>query len=486
MRALHLPRLAGRLRARWARRSVRLRLTLTYGALFLLSGAALLTITYFLVRRSTGGVFVSQTGSGGVSIGVVAPSTVRARLANRAAVRITGTGGATHALRLGAGQPPPSPAKAQAQARQLIDQARAYHGLELHQLLLYSCLALLIMAAVSLLLGWLVAGRVLRPLRHMTTAVRDISATSLHERLDLQGPDDELKELADTFDALLGRLDQSFRAQRQFVANASHELRTPLARQKTIAQVALADGGATVESLRAAHERVLASGEQQERLIEALLTLTRGQGGTDGQVPFDLATLAGEVALAREHDAARRGVALTSTTVQAPAAGEPRLVERLVANLVDNALRYNVRGGRVTVRTGCRDGRATLTVVNTGPVVTEEECRRILEPFARLDGERGASGERDRGVPGGTGDRGGLGLGLSIVAAVAHAHGASLAVRPRAGGGLRVTVAFPARREPSPDGGATHLSVRIDTAPEPALAVPQQSSGSLRLREVHG
>jgi signal transduction histidine kinase len=169
-------------------------------------------------------------------------------------------------------------------------EARAARDAVLDRLLVQSGIALAAMALVSVALGSVVAGRVLRPLRTITTAARDISATNLQERLALDGPDDELKELGDTFDALLERLEASFESQRRFVANASHELRTPLARQRTLAQVAIGDPGATVASLRSAHERVLASGAQQERLIEALLTLSRGEAGLDRREPVDLAT----------------------------------------------------------------------------------------------------------------------------------------------------------------------------------------------------
>jgi signal transduction histidine kinase len=200
----------------------------------------------------------------------------------------------------------------------------------------------------------MVAGRALRKLRAITTAVQQISATNLHERLALTGPDDELKELGDTFDALVGRLEASFAAQRRFVANASHELRTPLARQRTVGQVALADPDASIESLQAAHERVLAAGAQQEQLIEALLTLARGQAGVDRNEPFDLATLAERVVASRRAEAQYRDLAVYVDVEPAPGSGDPRLVERLVTNLVDNALRHNIVGGCVVVRTRTR------------------------------------------------------------------------------------------------------------------------------------
>jgi signal transduction histidine kinase len=267
-------------------------------------------------------------------------------------------------------------------------------------------------------------------MRTITAAARDISATSLHRRLELGGPDDELKALGSTFDDLLGRLEASFRAQRQFVANASHELRTPLAWQRTLVQVTLADPDADAALLRAAHERVLASGAHQERIIEALLTLSRGQAGLDGREPFDLAALADPVVLARRSEAQDRQLAIHTALTPAPASGDPRLAERLVANLVDNALRHNVPGGYVEVVTGSSADGSVLSVINTGPVVPAEAVGRLLQPFQRIGAHRTGHGE-------------GVGLGLSIVQAIAEAHGAALVVRPQQAGGLRAEVTFP-------------------------------------------
>src|SRR5262249_15128067 len=225
--------------------------------------------------------------------------------------------------------------------------------------------------------------------------------------------------------------DASFGAQRQFVANASHELRTPLARQRVLSQVALADPDATAETLRAAHERVLAAGAQQEQLIEALLTLARGQAGLGTREPFDLAEVAGRVLRARRPEAELRGLDLHAALSAAPAAGDPRLAERLAANLVDNALNHNAAHGHADVATQTRDGKAVLTVVNSGPVVPPAEVDPLLPAFQRHGADR-------------TGHRTGLGLGLSIVQAIAAAHGATLAIHPRPGGGLQAEVTFPA------------------------------------------
>ncbi|MGV9302093.1 sensor histidine kinase [Nonomuraea sp. NPDC004354] len=391
------------------RRTVRMRLTMLYGGLFLLSGAALLAITYALVVHATSGVVFS--GQGG-SLVTGAPGD----LLDPGPQVLGGAEGLTYE-------------QVQAQAEAMRTQALRQHDAELDQLLTQSGIALAAMTVVSIALGWIVAGRVLHPLRTITRAARQISATNLHERLSLAGPGDELKELGDTFDGLLARLEAAFTAQRRFIANASHELRTPLARQRTLVQLALSDPEASTASLRAAHERVLTTNQQQERLIEALLTLARGEAGLDRREPFDLAEISEDVLVARESEAVRRGLRLTTTLDPAPSAGDPRLVERLVINLVDNALRHNVDGGHVHVATGTSAGRAVLTVTNTGPVVAAAEVDRLLQPFQRAGASR-------------TGHDGGLGLGLSIVQAIATAHGATLAVRPSPDGGLRVTAGF--------------------------------------------
>ena len=407
------------------RRTVRLRLTLLYGALFLLAGAMLLGITYLLLTHSiarTDVTIVSRTAEGGqgptyfFQAGGTSP-------------------GAIGVLPLPAPSGPlTSPQQVQAYAGQLRAAASALIAADrantLNVLLVLSGIALALMAVVSIGLGWLVAGRVLRPLRTLTDSVHGITASNLHERLTVQGPDDELKDLGNTFNGLLDRLEAAFAAQRQFVANASHELRTPLARQRTLLEVSMSDPRATVDSLRAAEARVLAAGEQQERLIEALLTLARSERGLDRHEPVDLAGVAAEALLDRRQEAEQRGLRVEAGLRAAPVSGDSRLVERLIANLLDNALRYNVEGGRVSVRTETRGDRALLSVANGGPAVPPDQVDRLFEPFQRLGVARTDHGE-------------GSGLGLSIVRAIALAHGAEIAARALPEGGLEVEVRFP-------------------------------------------
>ena len=377
-------------RAGRPRRTLRLRLTAWYGGLFLLSGAVLLAVTYGLVVQAFTG---NTTGN--------------------AVCQAPGTGCHTIGTQ-------------HAQAIAVHD-----HAAVLSELVSRSALALVLVAVLSVALGWFIAGRALRPLRTITAAARQISAASLSERLALGGPRDELTELADTFDGLLARLEAAFNAQRQFIANAAHELRTPLARQRVISQVALADPDASIGSLRAAHERVLASGAQQQHLIDALLTLARGQAGLDKREPFDLAGPVGKILADRQPEAQRQNLRLHTALGPAPTAGSPQLAERLAANLIDNALRHNLPGGRVEVATGTRHSRALLAVANTGPAVPAAAINRLFQPFQRLAADR-------------TSHRDGLGLGLSIVQAIADAHHATITARPQPEGGLFIEVSFPA------------------------------------------
>jgi signal transduction histidine kinase len=290
------------------------------------------------------------------------------------------------------------------------------------------------MIGVCVLLGWLLSGRVLRPLQTITDTTRNISENDLHQRLALPGPRDELTELGDTIDGLLGRLERAFDSQRRFVANASHELRTPLTVDRAMLQVALADPNITLDSLRAACGEVLEAGREQERLIDALVTLARSQRGLDRKEPVDLAAVASEVLHTHEPSAATRGLHVDAALGDATVPGDARLLYRLVSNLVDNAIRYNIPGGRVQVTLAAGTTEATLTVTNTGALVAPVEVSRLLQPF-------------QRDIPDRTASPNGLGLGLSIVAEIAQAHGANLDVRARPEGGLTVAVSLPARSE---------------------------------------
>lgn len=370
------------------RRTVRFRLTALYSSLFLASGVVLLAIAYVLVARDLQRPPLASHGIPSVYKGSI-PSG------------------------------PISPAVLTAKA----------HSADLHQLLVGSSIALAVMTVGAVLLGWVVAGRVLRPLRTITTATQHISEESLDQRLALDGPRDELKDLGDTIDGLLSRLQIAFEAQRNFVANAAHELRTPLTVERAMLQVALADPTISFESLRTVCEEVLENGKQQEELIDALLTLARSQRGLEHRQPVDLAGVVADVVDQREARATASGLRLDVSLMPASISGDSPLLERLVANLVDNATHYNVDGGMVRVAIERRLEATHLLVSNTGPVVSEDEIARLIEPFQQA-------------APGRAGTHEGLGLGLSIVLAIARAHGADLDVRGRDGGGLDVQITF--------------------------------------------
>ncbi|HKE80122.1 MAG TPA: ATP-binding protein [Solirubrobacteraceae bacterium] len=364
------------------RPTVRLRLTLLYAAVFLVAGAALLTVSYILVRNNLN------------------PGDV-------------GIGGPGDEVR-------------RAVQREVADDA-------LHHLRVQYALALAALTALSVLLGWMLAGRALRGLQEITATARRVSQDNLDERIALDGPRDELKELADTFDAMLERLSSAFASQRRFVANASHELRTPLTVMRTELEVTLADPNATNAELREMAEAVHEAMDRTERLVQALLTLARSEGAIDRRDPLDLAAAA---RLALEHTAREAHAAELTVTADlhsAPVRGDRRLLERLVANLIENAVRHNHAGGSVSVTTGTRDRHSFVDVVNDGDVLDPATLPRLLEPFQRID--RGARGD-------------GAGLGLSIVRSVAQAHGGSVSLAACPGGGLRAMVTLP-RGEPT-------------------------------------
>jgi signal transduction histidine kinase len=303
------------------------------------------------------------------------------------------------------------------------------------------------MAVVAVVLGWIVAGRALRPLGTITATARRISATNLHERLALDTADEEFKQLGETLDGLFARLEASFEAQRHFVANASHELRTPLTRERTLIQVAL-DDPSTPETWRSIGQELLASNRGQETLIEALLTLASSEGGVERHEPIDLAVVAHDVLSVDRPEMERLNVQVDAVLMSAPLDGDTDLIERLVANLVDNAIKHNVNGGRIRLSTDTRDGHAVLSISNTGPEIPPAEIDRLFQPFQRLDVRR-------------AGGNGGHGLGLSIVKAIADAHGATVAAQVHSEGGLTVDVSFPSVERPE---GA---SSRASSAPWP-------------------
>ncbi|MET7402735.1 HAMP domain-containing sensor histidine kinase [Dactylosporangium sp. NPDC005572] len=300
----------------------------------------------------------------------------------------------------------------------------------LAEMLQYSAVALVLIAGLSIPLGWLIAGRALRPLRVITAAARTTSADSLATRLRVPAAYQEFTDLADTLDGLLHRLDRSFTAQRQFIANASHELRTPLTVQRTLLQLTIADPDATADTLRSTCHELLDLGQQQEHLIDALLTLAGGYQPIARWERFDLADLTCKALQDHRPEAERRGIEVRTALTPAPVTGDPRLAAILVTNLVDNAVRHNVPGGTVEITTTA-PGR--LTVSNTGPRIPQTETSRLFEPFQRLGTDR-------------TDQTDGHGLGLAIVAAIATAHHARLTAQPRPEGGLHITVDLPPAR----------------------------------------
>ncbi|MGI5458332.1 sensor histidine kinase [Streptomyces sp. CA-249302] len=373
-------------------RSIRWRLTLIYCVLFVVAGGLLLVFTYFLAANGA--------GSGGRALsGTRMPSPDDTS-------SVPGT------------LDPPSVAAV----------AETVRADQLRELLVGSGIAFAVMIVLSVALGWLMAGRVLAPLRTMTASARRISADNLHERLAVAGPQDELKAMADTFDDVLARLEGAFEAQQRFVANASHELRTPLTLQQAVVEVTLADPDASVEALRAALGRVRAAGQEQERLIDALLALARSQRGLERREFVDLAEVV------RERLPEADGVRVEARLDPAPVLGDPQLVERLVANLTDNAVRHNLPDGAegwVSVWTGVdAAGCPGLRIENSGPVIPADQAAGLFQPFRRLGPDRVRK-------------RDGLGLGMSIVAAVVAAHGGQVRARTRAAGGLVVEVGLP-------------------------------------------
>jgi signal transduction histidine kinase len=399
------------------RRPVRLRLTLVYSGLFLAAGAVLLAVTYGLVAQS-----LSTTPP-------AADTSAQASQYLNQALQLCKERG-LDPVAMSKCEQTAEDSLAGLNKASLADQ----RSRTLAHLLDYSLAVLAALVFASTWLGWIVAGRALRPVHAITAAARRASEENLGERIALAGPADELKELADTFDAMLGRLDAAFASQRRFVANASHELRTPLTVMRTAIDVTLAKPGRTPLQLEAMAVEVRHAVDRAEALIEALLTLARSDRGAGPREPLDVAVLAEDALDVLAPAVRAHPVTVQAVLEPAPAVGDPVLVERLVTNLIDNAVRHNVPDGWVQVATGTRAGMAFIDVANGGPLIPPELVPSLFEPFRRLSDQA----QSDR-----AGSPEGMGLGLSIVRSVALAHRGHAAARPLPAGGLEITVSLP-------------------------------------------
>lgn len=370
--------------------TIRGRLTALYGVTFLLAGFTLLIINYALTYSHLPPWTVSLPGSAGATTSGVF-------VAEKKNGPITS-----------------------------IQKVVTYRSTVLHTLLIQSLITLSIMVAISGLLGWLLARRALRPMHAITATARRLSADNIGgARIAMHGPRDELKELADTFDDMLERLGAGFESQRRFVANASHELRTPLATQRTLVEVAMAAPD-TAPDMRELGEQLLAMNERSERMIDSLLVLARSERGLARRLPVELDSLVRSAVRACQDEAVAAGVTLSIALDGPTVLGDRGLLDRLVTNLVQNAIRHNAAGGTAYIHTS-----DTLVVENTGPVIAADVAATLFEPFRRLDERVDLSH--------------GVGLGLSIVQSVARAHGGNATASARPSGGLRVTVTFGAR-----------------------------------------
>jgi len=388
--------------------TIRLRLTLLYGTLFLFCGTALLAITYLLVDHATSGDFTyAYKGLNGTETITCGTVTRPGWGAN--------AGAASNSL-----------------ARVCKVLAVQAHTHVMHELLAYSGIALAIIALAAAMLGWLVAGRVLRPLRSITTATRAITAHNLHERLALPGPDDEVKALADTIDDLLGRLEEAFEAQKRFMANVSHELRTPLTMMRTSVDVATGKPGPPAPEVSLLAAKVCKGLDKADRLVDSFLVLARAQRGPGPPgVTVSLGQTATAALTERGQAIADMRLTVQQDLAHAPVRGTALLLARMTDNLIDNAIRHNQPGGWIRVTTGAEGTLARLVVENGGPVLDERDVRELARPFRRLAGDRTSTGD-------------GTGLGLSIVAAIAEAHNGTLQLSARADGGLHAAVTLPA------------------------------------------
>ncbi|MFJ9739137.1 sensor histidine kinase [Streptomyces sp. NPDC101166] len=383
----------------WLRPTIRIRLTLLYGGMFLIAGILLLSIIYLLAAQA-------------LNVGSELPFKITQGKVISQVCDLPGSA---------------TPDVFNQAMNDCVNEQRR-HALD--DLLSRSLLALLGLAVIAFAFGYAMAGRVLAPLGRILRTARAVAGSDLSRRIELDGPDDELKELADTFDDMLERLQRAFTAQQRFVGNASHELRTPLAINRTLLEVHLSDPNAPVE-LQQLGKTLLATNERSEQLVEGLLLLARSDNQIVERKPVDLAEVAGQAIDQVHGEAEAKGVEIRGKRQKAVVQGNGVLLERIALNLVQNAVRYNVPAdGWVEVTTEVQHGQAVLVVSNTGPVVPAYEIDNLFEPFRRLRTER-------------TGSDKGVGLGLSIVRSVARAHGGHIAAQPREGGGLVMRVTLP-------------------------------------------
>ncbi|WP_181802769.1 sensor histidine kinase [Streptomyces shenzhenensis] len=392
----------------WLRPTIRIRLTLLYGGMFLIAGILLLSIIYLLAAQAI------STGNQPL-FKIVKFQELQVSSDNCPAINMASTANSVPLQDFNNA------------IAQCVDHQRQA---ALDDLLSRSLLALLGLAVIAFAFGYAMAGRVLSPLGRITRTARAVAGSDLSRRIELDGPDDELKELADTFDDMLERLQRAFTAQQRFVGNASHELRTPLAINRTLLEVHLSDPNAPVE-LQQLGKTLLATNERSEQLVEGLLLLARSDNQIVERKPVDLAEVASQAVDQVQAEAEAKGVTIRGVRKPAVVQGNGVLLERIALNLVQNAVRYNVpEDGWVEVDTDIQHGQAVLYVANTGPVVPAYEIDNLFEPFRRLRTER-------------TGSDKGVGLGLSIARSVARAHGGHIAAQPREGGGLVMRVTLP-------------------------------------------
>lgn len=391
------------------RPTLRIRLTMYYGGMFLVAGLIMVLVMYLFVDQAFNSLgFPRIRANSGINIRVYSSPDAEGQLIDGSQIN--------------------------AWIQHVQDQEVSA---ALHTLVLKAVSALIALLILSVLFGYAMAGRVLSPIGRITRTARQVAGSDLHRRIKLDGPDDELKELADTFDSMLDRLDRSFESQRTFVANASHELRTPLAISRTLLEVHLSDPGVSPE-LQQLGRSLLATNLRSEQLVEGLLLLARSENELTERKPVDLAEVARQAVEQTRGDAEAGGVRLRATLQPAVVAGNGVLLERIALNLIQNAVKYNLpEGGWVDVSAGpAAGGAGELVVANSGPVVPGYELEQMFEPF-----RRGKGRERTRS------DRG-VGLGLSIVRSVVRAHGGSIEAVSRTDGGLVMRVRIPPSRAP--------------------------------------